>query len=91
MDFWFNSTEWKIKQTKKNWNVQKRPPLCTEWPVSLSGKDDVLFVKVPPKSCHFGARLINTCSQLSDFLIEVWRKKASRLVTSKMFSELESY
>lgn len=51
----------------------KKPrSLWTEWSVSLSGKDGLLFVKLPPKS-HTAPQtgLINTCFQLGDFLIKL--------------------
>lgn len=55
---------------------QKKKKKGTEWSVSVSGKDDVLFVKLPPKSRR--ARLINTCFQLGDFLIKEKAHGSSR-------------
>lgn len=63
--------------------------------MSLSGKDGLLFVKLPPKS-HSAAPtgLINTCFQLGDFLIKLLlegeKKKEINIYIKKKKKSLES-
>lgn len=63
----------------------KKPrSLWTEWSVSLSGKDGLLFVKLPPKS-HTALQtgLINTCFQLGDFLIKLLSGGKKKYINKK--------
>lgn len=41
--------QWLLDSTRKSAECSKRLSLWTEWSVSLSSKDDLLFVKLPPK------------------------------------------